>query len=159
MGYSLISPNIVDTIWLDGLIFKRRQNGNCGKMINILEDFVRGKKQRVVLNGQCLSWVDICVGVPQGSILRLLLFLIYFHDLSNNIKRTHKYILFIDDTSLFSVVHDINTSANNLNHHLEKISECTCQYEKSNLTQIPPSRLKKLYSAIKNCFYPPSCLF
>ena len=50
-----------------------------------------------------------------------LLFLTCINDLSNDIKS--KYKLFADDTSLFSVVHDIDTSTNDLNHDLEKISE------------------------------------
>ena len=37
-------------------------------MINILEDFLYNRKQRVALNRQCLSWVDIRAGLPQGSI-------------------------------------------------------------------------------------------
>ena len=65
--------------------------------------------QRVVLNGQCSSWVDIRAGVPQGSILGPLLFLIYVNDLPDGLKSECK--LFADDTSLFSVVHDIGTSA------------------------------------------------
>ena len=51
----------------------------------------------------------------------LCYFLIYVNDLSNDIK--NKYNLFADDVSLFSVVHDIDTSADDLNHDLEKISE------------------------------------
>ena len=38
-------------------------------MVNILEDFLSDRKKRVVLNGQCSSWVDIWAGVPQRSIL------------------------------------------------------------------------------------------
>ena len=76
-------------------------------MINIFEDFLGDRKQRVVLNGQCSSWADIHAGVPQGSILGPLLFLIYINDLTNDIKSKCK--LFADDTSLFSVVHDIDT--------------------------------------------------
>ena len=66
-----------DKVWHDGLIFKLRQNGICGETINILEDFLSDRKQRVALNGQCSSWTDIRAGVPQGSILVPLLFLIY----------------------------------------------------------------------------------
>ena len=114
-----------DKVWYEALIFKLPQNGICGEMINILKDFLSDRKQRIVLNGQCSSWADIRAGVPQGSILGLLLFLIYVNELSIDIKCKCK--LFADDTSLYSVVHDVDTSANvhdidisanDLNHHI-----------------------------------------
>ena len=71
------------------------------------------------MNGQCSSWADVNAGAPQGSILGPLLFLIYINDLSDGLKSECK--LFADDTSLFSVVNDINTSASDLNEDLEKI--------------------------------------
>ena len=51
-------------------------------------------------------------------------------------------IFLLDDTSLFTVVHDIDTLANNLNHDLEKISEWVFQ-RKIKIIQIPPNKLKK----------------
>ena len=66
-----------DKVWHRALIFKRRQNGICGEMINILEDFLNDRKQRVNLNGLCSSWADARSGVPKGSTLVPLLFLIY----------------------------------------------------------------------------------
>ena len=47
----------------DGLIFKLRQNDISGDIINILRDFHRNRKQRVFLNGQCSSWVDVRDGL------------------------------------------------------------------------------------------------
>ena len=63
---------------------------------------------------------SVNAGVPQGSILHLLWFLIYINDLSDNLSSNAK--LFADDTSLFSVIHDINVSAGELNEDLKKIS-------------------------------------
>ena len=59
-------------------------------------------------------------GVPQGSVLGPLFSLIYINDLAEGISSTTN--LFADDASLFSVVNDINKSANQMNIDLEKIS-------------------------------------
>ena len=60
-------------------------------------------------------------GIPQGSILCPLLFLIYINDLSDNLTSNAK--LFADDTSLFSVVHSVNTSAKELTDYLKKVND------------------------------------
>ena len=91
-----------------------------GDLLKLLTDFLSNRKQRVVLNGQVSTWTSINAGVPQGSILSPLLFLIYINDLSDNLSSNVK--LFADDTSLFSVIHDINISAGELNEDLKKIS-------------------------------------
>ena len=64
-------------------------------------------------------------GVPQGSVLGSLLFLIYINDLPNGLNSNAK--LFADNTSLFSVVHNITYSANLLNSYLSKINEWALQ--------------------------------
>ena len=79
----------------------------------------------MVLNDQASSWADVKAGVPQGSILGPLFFLIYINDLSENLKSTVK--IFADDTSIFHIVKDTNTSAEILNHHLTRISEWACR--------------------------------
>ena len=86
----------------------------------LLSNFLRNRKQREVLNVQTSSYVDITAGVPQGSILGPLLFLIYINDLANGLSLIAK--LFADDTSLFSVVLNANTTAKELNNNVVKIS-------------------------------------
>ena len=93
-----------DKVWHDGIIFKMKQNGISGNLLNLLSNFLRNRKQRVVLNGQTSSWADVNAGVPQGSILGPLLFLIYINDLADGLSSNAK--LFADDISLFSVVHN-----------------------------------------------------
>ena len=76
---------------------------------------------KIVINGQNSSWTNVHAGVPQGSILGPLLFLIYINDLSDNLTSNAK--LFVDDTSIFSVVHDVNTSAKELNDDLKNVND------------------------------------
>ena len=106
-----------------------KQNGISGELLHILSDFLSNRKQRVVLNGQNSSWTSVHAGVPQGSILGPLLFLIYINDLSDNLTSNGK--LFADDTSLFSVVHDVNTSAKGLNDDLKKVKDLAFQWKMS----------------------------
>ena len=68
-------------------------------------------------------------GVNEGSILGPLLFLIYINDLSYDLSTNAK--LFADDTSLFSVILDINTSATHLNNELRKMSNWAFQWKMS----------------------------
>ena len=93
-----------DKVWHEGLLFKLKQNGISGNLLNVITDFLYQRKQRVVLNGQHSSWTNVEAGVPQGSILRPLFFLIYINDLSDGLTANPK--LFADDTSHFSVVDD-----------------------------------------------------
>ena len=62
------------------------------------------------------SGYGVKAGLPQGSILGPLFFLIYINDLSVDMISTVK--MFADDTSLFSIIHDPNTLSNELNKNL-----------------------------------------
>ena len=97
--------------------------------MNIITDFHSFRKQWVGLNRQASPWASIEAGVPQSSILRPILFLIYINDLSDNLSRTAK--LFADDTFLFSIVQNVNTSASHLNSDLSKISNWAFQWKTS----------------------------
>ena len=109
-----------DKIWHEGLILDLKQNSISVELLHILSDFLSNRKQRVVLNGQNLSWTNVHAGVPQESVLGPLLFLIYINDLSENLTSNTKLIA---DTSLFSVVHDVNISTKELNGDLKKVTD------------------------------------
>ena len=77
------------------------------------------------MNGQNSLWSNVEAGVHQRSILSPLLFLIYINDLPDNLSTNVK--LFADDSSSFSVIHDIATSSCNLNHDLSRLREWVFQ--------------------------------
>ena len=79
-------------------------HGYRWKLIKLVESFLSNRHQLVVLNGQASSWANVKAGVPQGSVLGPLFFIININDLSENLN-------FADDTSIFHVVKGPNTLA------------------------------------------------
>ena len=117
-----------DKVWHEGVIFKLEQNGISGDLLNILTDFLSDRKQKVILNGQVSTWTSANAWVLQGSLLGPFFFLIYINDLSDNLSPN--VILFTDDITLFSVIHDSNVSAGELNEDLKKkISKWAFQWK------------------------------
>ena len=86
-----------------------------------MTSYLDKRKQRVLLNGCESLWAIVESGVPQGSVLGPLLFLIYINDLKKGIKSKIKF--FADDTSLFSTVTDPTSTALELNYDLKLIEQ------------------------------------
>ena len=101
--------------------------------------------QRVGINGFYSEYSSIESGVPQGSVLGPLLFLIYINDLQRNVKSNIKF--FADDTMLFSIVNDPNISANDLNHDLDVINQWATQWKMA----FNPDRDKQATEILFSC--------
>ena len=82
-------------------------------------NYLSNRKQRVVLNRSYSDYSSIESGVPQGSVLGPLLFLVYISDLERNIKCNIR--LFSDDTMLFPTVKNPELSGNDFNHDFDVI--------------------------------------
>ena len=122
-----------DKVWHKVLLYKLKSMGISGELYNLPENYLLGRFQKFVLNGQTLSWRPVLGGAPQGSILSPLLFLMYINDLPSGLKSNAE--LFADDTSLFTIVKDKNESVNILKDDLQLILNWPINGECS-LTQI-----------------------
>ena len=143
-----------DKVWHEGLIFKLKQNGICGPLIDLLGNYLKNRKQRVVINGSYSNYFQIKSGVPQGSVLGPLLFLIYINDLEKEIKSNIKF--FADDTMIFSVVRDPTRTANELNQDLQTINIWAHQWKLSFNPDINKQAVEVLFShKIQKTIHPP----
>ena len=87
-----------DRVWHRGLLYKLSCIGS-NPVVKWFSSYLSGRRQRVVINGESSDWSPIRAGVPQGSILGPLLFLIYINDIVKDIGSAIR--LFADDTSLY----------------------------------------------------------
>ena len=88
-----------DTVPHKRLAGKLHSYGIRGNILNWLENFLHKRKQRVILDGQTSEWTDVTSGIPQGSVLGPILFLIYINDFPDIVQSFIK--LFADDTKIY----------------------------------------------------------
>jgi len=109
-----------DRVWHKGLLHKLYAIGIRGALLKWFEDYLTGRLQAVVIQGRKSTYGRVCSGVPQGSVLGPLLFLVYINDIVTDIKSVIK--LFADDTSLYLSLNDVNARTQILNADLTKIA-------------------------------------
>ena len=108
----------VDIIYLDfqkafdkvphqRLLLKLKAHGIGDGIIDWIEQWLIDRRQRDVVDGEVSNWKSVLNGVPQGSVLGPLLFLIYINDLDDNI--TSNVLKFADDTKVFRKVNSIGS--------------------------------------------------
>ena len=121
VGIFLDLSKAFDTLNHDILINKLNSYGIRGLANSWIQDYLSERKQYVVYNGESSSYSSILCGVPQGSILGPLLFLLYINDLPRCSDLLH-FILFADDTNILFSHHDPKCLETILNKELAAIS-------------------------------------
>ena len=84
------------------LIFKWLGYGIDGVLLKWIKDFLTNRKQRVCVRGSYSSWCNVTSGVPQGSVLGPILFIIYVNDLPEVVQS--KLWMFADDTKIYRTI-------------------------------------------------------
>ena len=113
------------------LLYKVEKMGITGKVLNWIEGFLSARKQRVSLNGTYSTWKPVLSGVPQGSVMGPILFLVYINDLQDGI--ISKLKLFADDAKIFNPVNSIKDSEI-IQNDLDKLCEW-CEKWKMNFNK------------------------
>ena len=114
-----------DTVNHDILIQKLEHYGIRNNRLKWFQSYLNNRKQYVYVNGQSSELMDIKSGVPQGSVLGPLLFLIYINDLPN-ISKKLKLFLFADDTNIYHEDDNLRNFEKTLNQELKKLNQWLC---------------------------------
>jgi hypothetical protein len=127
-----------DKVWHQGLLFKLEQVGIGGTLLEWFSSYLDNRKQRVVVNGQSSDLKHLHAGVPQGSILGPLLWLIYVSDMTDNTKC--KAGKFADDIMFTKqITEHLDTAVEIVNCDLESTLDWSEQW-------------RATFSASKACF-------
>ena len=116
-----------DSVPHERLLLKLKNSGIDGCLLNWLTHFLIGRKQRVVVRGSCSEWSSVTSGIPQGTILGPLLFLLYINDLSERVSSTVK--LYADDTKIYRKILDPIIDYQLLQADLNNLSEWACKWQ------------------------------
>ena len=115
-----------DKVWHKGIVHKLKCKGVSCSNIRWFESYLEGRQQRVVIDGSFSDYQPVKAGVPQGSILAPLIFLVQIDDISQNIiSDVH---LFVDDIIIIQYVDDPVISANILNSDLSLLLSWTLKW-------------------------------
>ena len=115
-----------DRVWHRGLLAKLYHYGIIGNLHKWFENYLTDRIQRVTIPGGSSDWVSVNAGVPQGSILGPLLFLLYINDIVHEINSSIR--LFADDTSIYIIVDFPDSAAQILNIDLERIANWAAKW-------------------------------
>ena len=143
-----------DTVSHDILLHKLYHYGFRGSLFNWFKSYLSNRSMYVDFNDSLSSKVYTNIGVPQGSVLGPLLFLIYINDISNSTKFLN-FILFADDTTIYFRDSDLNTCFNVFNRELINLDDWT----KANKISINYSKTKSMIFSPNDLGLEPNGLF
>lgn len=110
----LDNGHCVDTIYLDfakafdkvphqRLLQKICSHGISGQLLTWISSWLNGRRQRVQISGNKSGWLDVASGIPQGSVLGPLLFLMFINDLGADVTESTVILKFADDTKVLGI--------------------------------------------------------
>jgi ribonucleases P/MRP protein subunit RPP40 len=129
--------NAVDAVYLDfakafdkvphqRLLRKLRNHGVTGKLLRWISNWLTGRRQRVAIQGSLSDWKPVTSGVPQGSVLGPVLFLVYINDLDSDIL--NELLKFADDSKLYGRAND-SSDHSSIQNDLNKLGRWAVKWQ------------------------------
>ena len=94
----------LDSVQHKRLLYKLSVYGIQGKLLNWIKSFLTNRRQRVLLNGSPSDWEVVVSGVPQGTIMGPIFFLLFVNDVPNTLNCN--VMVFADDAKLYSTINE-----------------------------------------------------
>ena len=104
------------------LITKIKAYGIQGPLLSWLNSVLINRNQRVIVRGTYSKWTKVTSGVPQGTVLGPIMFLIYINDITNELESPIK--LFADDIKVYQVLNNVEEDQRTLQNDLMKLETC-----------------------------------
>jgi len=117
-----------DMIWHDGLLYKLHQLGLRGHLLRVITDFLKNRSCRVRIADVLSSGYSPSCGVPQGSVLSTLLFILYINDVLDGLPHDVSRYIFADDITLSVTSASRDTACSTLNIALQKLHEWSTRW-------------------------------
>jgi hypothetical protein len=115
------SSKAFDKVWHIGLLHKIKPYDADSNLLDWFSSYLEDRKQRVVINNSSSSLCNVPAGVPQGSVLEPLLFILYINDIAENLISLSR--LFADDTSFSYSCRDELQIKTVIDHDLKEMDE------------------------------------
>ena len=142
-----------DKAWHSGIIAKLEQVKVGGNLLSLFKSYLDQRKQIVTIDGFKSEIKDTKAGVPQGSRLGPLLWILYANDILDDLEC--EVLLFADDTCMFAAGKNTNETAEKLNRDLLKISAWAAKWKVS----FNPGKTKQMIFSTKDLPDSPPILF
>ena len=116
-----------DSVPHQRLMVKLKNIGISGKVLNWIDSFLTGRKQCVSIEGKKSKWEPVFCGIPQGSVIGPILFVIFINDMPNEVKY-NMCKLFADDCKLYGVV-NVSDKASTIQKDLDNLSNWSIKWQ------------------------------
>ena len=127
LSTDVVFSKAFDSVPHERLLLKLHSYGIRDPLLSWVRSFLTNRHQRVVVRGSPSSWTSVLSGVPQGTVLGPVLFIIYINDITRNLTSQCK--LFADDMKVYKVLRNTNENMHVLQQDLYSLEQWSTEWQ------------------------------